>query len=195
MCPRLKRFLLAGATLLSCTAAAQTGPDAPRTDGGESRREQQRQQPIQIEADRAEMTEQSGVSVYSGKVNLTQGDLVMQGERLEVRRESSTGNLTAVLTGSPATLRQPTDAGEMVNAKATRIDYVSAEKSIALQGNAEFVRGRDRVNGQSIRYDANAKKLLASGGGAGGTGPGGGRVQIIIQPDENKASPGARSTP
>src|SRR5687768_5606574 len=133
----LKHSLLAGAGMFAAavalagmfaaaTAAAQTAPDATT---GESRREQQRQQPIQIEADRAEMTEQSGVSVYSGKVNLTQGDLVMQGERLEVRRESSTGNLTATLTGSPATLRQPTDAGEMVNAKASRIDYVSAEKS------------------------------------------------------------------
>ena len=188
-----KRLFLLTAVMATTTAMAQT---APAPDAPSSKISRDSQAPIQIEADRAEMTEQSGISVYSGKVNLTQGDLVMQGERLEVRRESSTGNLTAVLTGTPATLRQPTDAGEMVNAKAARIDYVSAEKSIALQGNAEFVRGRDRVSGQNIRYDANAKKLLASGG-ASGSGSGG-RVQIIIQPDDEKApAPGAssRTTP
>lgn len=190
-----ERFLVAAIGLCAAAlASAQTAPP-PEAASGEARREQQRQQPIQIEADRAEITEQSGVSVYSGKVNLTQGDLVMQGERLEVRRDSATGNLTAVLTGAPATLRQPTDAGEMVNAKASRIDYVSAEQTIALRGDAEFVRGRDRVSGQSIRYDANEKKLLASGG-AGGTG---GRVQIIIQPEDEKQPPapaaGTRTTP
>lgn len=162
------RFLLVLASLVPASALqAQTAATGNA------------QQPIQIEADRAEITEQSGVSVYSGQVSLKQGDLEMQGERLEIRRDSKTGDIQAQLSGSPAVLKQPTEAGEMVNARATRIDYNSRDKSLDLQGNAEYVRGRDRVTGQSIRYDANAKKLLA-------TGPNrqGGRVQIVIEPGQ-----------
>lgn len=173
MRPDLLPLLLLSA-LIAAPAAAQaqtrsTGAQASPT----------RQQPIQIEADRAEITEQSGVSVYSGRVSLKQGDLEMQADRLEIQRDGKTGDIKAVLTGKPATLRQPTETGEMVNARAERIDYNSRDKSLDLQGGAEYVRGRDRVSGQSIRYDANAKKLLASGPGSTG-----GRVQIIIQPEQ-----------
>lgn len=156
---------------------AQTA-DRPAT-GGDARP----QQPIQIEADRAEITQQSGTSIYSGRVNLKQGDLEMQGERLEIQRDSQSGELKAVLTGKPAQLRQPVEGGEVVNARADRINYQSNDKSLDLQGNALYERGRDRVSGQSIRYDANAKKLLASGPNQGG-----GRVQIIIQP-QNQGQP------
>jgi lipopolysaccharide export system protein LptA len=165
MRPELRLFLLSA--LIAAPATAAT-PDSNR------------QQPIQIEADRAEITEQSGVSVYSGRVSLKQGDLEMEGERLEIQRDGKTGDIKAVLTGKPAVLRQPTEAGEMVNARAERINYRSRDKSLDLQGRAEFVRGRDRVSGQSIRYDANAKKLLASGPGSAG-----GRVQIVIQPEQS----------
>jgi lipopolysaccharide export system protein LptA len=158
-------LLLAAAPLLAQTGGTRNTA-APR-------------QPIRIEADRAEITEQTGVSVYSGRVSLKQGDLEMQGERLEIRRDGRSGEIHALLTGKPAVLRQPTETGEMVNARAERIDYRSRDKSLDLQGNAEFVRGRDRVSGQSIRYDANAKKLLASGPGARG-----GRVQIVIEPQQ-----------
>lgn len=161
--------------LLAATGLAGAAP---------ATQEASRPQPIQIEADRAEITEQSGVSLYSGRVSLKQGDLQMEGERLEIRRDSKTGDIQAVLTGKPATLRQPTDTGEMVNARAERINYLSSDKSLDLQGGAEFVRGRDRVSGQSIRYDANAKKILASGPNQSGQ-----RVQIVIQPGESEPAP------
>lgn len=166
MRPELRVFLLG--IMLAPAATAQTAATNA-------------EQPIQIEADRAEITEQTGVSVYSGNVNLTQGDLEMEAERLEIRREGGNGDIYALLTGSPARLRQPTEGGETVKATAQRIEYRSGDRSINLQGNAEFVRGRDRVSGQSIRYDANARKLQASGPGTDG-----GRVQIIIQPGENR---------
>jgi lipopolysaccharide export system protein LptA len=171
MCPDLRSsllilpLLLAGIGSASAAPAAGTPPSAP----------------IQIEADRAEIAERSGVSVYSGRVSLRQGDLEMEGDRLEIRRDGNTGSIHALLSGKPALLRQPTDTGEMVNARANRIDYRSRDRSLDLQGNAEFVRGRDRVSGQSIRYDANAKKLLATGPSRSG-----GRVQITIQPESQQ---------
>ena len=165
MRPDFRQLMLVMPLLLTVPVHGAAEPAAPA--------------PIQIEADRAEITEQSGVSVYSGRVSLKQGDLEMEGERLEIRRDRKTGDILAVLSGKPAVLRQPTDTGEMVNARAERIDYNSSSRSLDLQGGAEFVRGRDRVSGQSIRYDANAKKLLATGPSSGG-----GRVQITIQPEQ-----------
>lgn len=157
----------ASLTTATQTPAAKPAPSPP--------------QPIQIEADRAEITEQSGVSLYTGNVNLKQGDLEMQGDRLEIRRDSKTGEINAVLTGKQASLRQPTETGEIVKARADRINYLSRDKSLDLQGTAEFERGRDRISGQSIRYDANAKKILASGPNQAGK-----RVQIIIQPGQTE---------
>ncbi len=174
-------LLLLSALIAAPTVAAQTAAPAANTG---TKTTPTRQQPIQIEADRAEITEQSGISIYSGRVSLKQGDLEMLGDRLEIRRDGKTGDIQSVLTGKPATLRQPTETGEMVNARAERINYQSRDKSLDLQGGAEFVRGRDRVSGQSIRYDANAKKLLASGPGRGGE-----RVQIIIQPGQTEQTP------
>jgi lipopolysaccharide export system protein LptA len=167
MSPEFRVLLLSLTLVLAATGAVAAAPATRNA-----------QQPIQIEADRAEITEQSGVSVYSGRVNLRQGDLAMEGERLEIRRDGNSGEIHALLTGSPAILTQPTDTGEMVNARAQRIDYRSRDRSIDLQGNAEFIRGRDRVSGQNIRYDAGARKLQATGPGSGN-----GRVQIIIQPE------------
>jgi lipopolysaccharide export system protein LptA len=161
-------------------ALAQTGTATPPAGNSAARNTSTApRQPIRIEADRAEITDQTGVSVYSGRVSLRQGDLEMEGERLEIRRDGASGEIHAVLSGKPAVLRQPTETGEMVNARAERIDYRSRDKSLDLQGSAEFVRGRDRVSGQSIRYDANARKLLASGPNSGG-----GRVQIVIEPQQ-----------
>jgi lipopolysaccharide export system protein LptA len=174
----LVRRLLLPLLLAAGGALAQTGTATPPASDGAARSTTPRQ-PIRIEADRAEITDQTGVSVYSGRVSLRQGDLEMEGERLEIRRDGASGEIHAVLSGKPAVLRQPTETGEMVNARAERIDYRSRDKSLDLQGSAEFVRGRDRVSGQSIRYDANARKLLASGPNSGG-----GRVQIVIEPQQ-----------
>jgi lipopolysaccharide export system protein LptA len=176
--------LLMSVTGAALAAPAATAPGGTAVPAGKAPQNTNRQQPIQIEADRAEITEQSGVSVYSGRVSLRQGDLQMEGDRLEIRRDGKTGDIQAALIGKPAVLRQPTDAGEMVNAKAERINYQSHDRSLDLQGGAEFVRGRDRVTGQSIRYDANAKKILASGPKSAG-----GRVQIVIQPGEREQTP------
>ncbi|MGH8454876.1 MAG: lipopolysaccharide transport periplasmic protein LptA [Nevskiales bacterium] len=178
MRPDFRLPLLLSALIAAPVSAAPVATPAASTG---AKTAPARQQPIQIEADRAEITEQSGVSVYSGRVSLKQGDLEMEGERLEIQRDGKTGDIKAVLTGKPATLRQPTEAREMVNARANRIDYNSRDKSLDLQGSAEYVRGRDRVSGQSIRYDAAAKKLLASGPNNAG-----GRVQIIIQPTQSR---------
>ncbi len=179
----LAQCLLLPLLLATGDALAQTAATTPPASDGAARSTAPRQ-PIRIEADRAEITDQSGVSVYSGRVSLKQGDLEMEGERLEIRRDGGSGEIHAVLSGKPAVLRQPSATGEMVNARAERIDYRSRDKSLDLQGNAEFVRGRDRVSGQNIRYDANARKLLASGPNAGG-----GRVQIVIEPQPQGSGP------
>lgn len=180
MRPKLILALLMTVLIAAPIAAAPVTAPAGNTSANRNAR----QQPIQIEADRAEITEQSGVSVYSGSVTLKQGDLEMAGDRLEIRRDSETGNILALLSGKPAVLNQPTETGEMVKASANRIDYNSSNKSLDLQGNAQYARGRDRVSGQNIRYDANAKKLLATGPNREGE-----RVQIIIQSDQTESAP------
>src|SRR5438105_6850972 len=46
-----------------------------------------RDKPIQLEADRVTVDDVKQISVFSGNVVLTQGSMVIRGERLEVRQD------------------------------------------------------------------------------------------------------------
>jgi lipopolysaccharide export system protein LptA len=164
--------------ILPATLAAQTAPPS----GTPSRpapapQASAKQAPIRIEADRAELTERGGASVYTGNVKIKQGDLEMEGERLQLERGQS-GEVTATLTGSPARAQQPGAEG-LIKGQAQRIDYVSKDKTMVLQGNAEVLRGKDRIQSEKIRYDTATQRIIADGNGKSGD-----RVQITIDPDK-----------
>ncbi|MCA1804165.1 MAG: hypothetical protein LC646_02110 [Xanthomonadaceae bacterium] len=61
-----------------------------------------REQPMYIESDQAELDDQKGISIYIGNVRVTQGTLVLTGEHMTVYQDGA--NLDRViLLGKPAT--------------------------------------------------------------------------------------------
>ena len=136
-----------------------------------------RDDPINIEADSAELKE--NFSVYTGQVRLTQGGMVLQGDRLVVRKQGK-GNFSLSLSGHPASIYQPPENSgeEAIRGRANKIDYASGQEILELRGGASIDRGGEKIAGESIRYNVKQRRTLVNNSGGGS----GGRVKITLQP-------------
>lgn len=137
-----------------------------------------REQPMYVEADRADIDDKRGVSVYRGNVKITQGTLILTAAELTVH--SKDGDIVkAVAVGKPATYRQRPDGKEQdVEAEALRMEYYGSDQKIILIDQAEVRQGGDTFRSQRIHYDI-AKDVVNAGATAGSPGD---RVRITIQP-------------
>ncbi|MEX0606397.1 MAG: LptA/OstA family protein, partial [Halofilum sp. (in: g-proteobacteria)] len=80
--------------------------------------------------------------------------------------------------GERAAIRQRTESGEIVHARARHIDYDATAGVAVLTEEAEVERGDDRFTATRIEYRLDGGRIEASGGEDGG------RVHIRIQPSE-----------
>ena len=142
--------------------------------------------PIDIEADRAEVSQKTGVSTYTGNVVLTRGPLRLSGSRLTVSR-SEDGEIRAELEGEPVQIRREPDAGEgaAITGRANRLTYRAAEAVLELNGSAVLNRDGDAVRGDRIRHFLDGGRTEAMRGDDE-------RVRITIQP-ETAAGAGVES--
>ncbi len=143
--------------------------------------EADRQQPISIKAERVSIDERRGVSTYSGAVEMRQGSLTLEAERVEVRRKGeSLESLHA--EGQPARFSQlPEGRSEKVMGEARRIDYITTEGLVRLRGGALLRQDGDRFSGEQIDYDLGRDHIQAEGGE-------GGRVEVLFLPPQKKES-------
>lgn len=139
--------------------------------------------PVQIEANQAQLNDKTGISVYTGDVKITRGELVLTGSRLVITRQENRSDYIADLTGSPAHLNQGvTDQVEQpITGSAHEIRYLTADQVVTLKGDAVLHRQNDLLRGDTIRYDVQTDKIIANGQGAGN-----GRVRIIIHPKKKE---------
>lgn len=159
-------FVLA-ATLVSLAAAAET-----RLRG-----------PIKITSQRAEL-EHREYALYRGNVRLVSEDIVLTGERLELRQPGK-GQFEARLTGAPARLNHPgNDRGPPVSASAAQIVYDTRTATVDLSGGVQLERGTDQLSSANVRYNLAARRISASGSGDG-------QVHLTITPprEDDKLPP------
>ncbi len=175
-------------TAVSCLLALAAGlslPGAALALGNDSN------QPIQLEADRAELNEGSGTGVYRGNVVLTQGTIQLRASRLDVKT-GKRGLQQAVATGSPVRFRQqPAGDQAEITAEASRVEYQGSSGRLLLLGNARVQQGRNSFSGERIEYDLRSETVLASGGSDSKPG----RVQMIIAPPAVETPAPAPETP
>lgn len=141
-------------------------------------RESDRSQPTTIEANRAEIDRPDGVQRYFGDVVLEQGTLRITGDEMMLRAPGGTVEFAETL-GQPATTRQETDTGEIVNAEARNIEYHATEQLVILKGDAIVTRGGERFTAGQIRYQTDTGRVVAGPG----EGEQGERVRIRIEPE------------
>jgi len=152
-----------------------------------------RQQPVNIESDRMTVDDRNKVHVFEGNVILTQGSLLLKGDKLVVTQDAA-GFQNGVATasgGKLATFRQKREATkEYVDGEAERIEYDSRNEKARLFNRARVTSGGDEVRGAYIEYDAITENYLATN--APGSKPASGgdaRVRAVIQPKSENKSP------
>ena len=153
-----------------------------------------RSQPINVNADHQEATlGDNGVVTLTGHVAISQGSLVIHGDKA-IGYENSDGEWDhAVVTGSPATFQQKLDSGSMVNGSGATIDYRVAENTVVLTGNATVVQqGRGQFHGAKLTYNTDSGMMIGEGGA-------GGQVHMTFQPKPvtgaKPAAPATSATP
>jgi lipopolysaccharide export system protein LptA len=146
-----------------------------------------RNEPIQIEADKATLDEQ-GNSIYEGNIYLHQGTLQLRGSKMTLTLNNRRIDRIRV-EGHPATFSQrPDGADSDQQAEAGHIEYLTANRRLLLQGNAA-IRQAGREEFRSDRIELNLRDNTVQAGGEGA----GNRVHITLQP-EKPAAPAADDT-
>lgn len=137
-----------------------------------------RQQPIHISADRASINERTGLTVYTGNVEIVQGSMVIRGARVELHRDD-TGVQRIIATGQPAEFQQqPRHDQPLTKAYGERMDYRVAQQEVTITESARVDQGRDTFTGERIVYNMNKAVVNAFGSDQ----ESGQRVQMVIQP-------------
>ncbi|SCZ50612.1 lipopolysaccharide transport periplasmic protein LptA [Thiohalomonas denitrificans] len=134
-----------------------------------------REQPIHIRAASVEINEKTGVSVYTGDVNVTQGSMELTAEELIVHYRN--GEVSRMESkGQPATFRQqPDGALHEVRGEALRIEYDADAEKAYLVGQGHLWRGNDEFLGERIVFDTLENTVHATSGDDD-------RVHAVIQP-------------
>ncbi len=143
-----------------------------------------RDKPVNLEADRVTVDDVKQVATFEGNVVLTQGTLVIRGNRMVVRQDAE-GFKTGIAYGNLASFRQKREGfDEYIEGYAERIEYDSKAEKLQMFNRAYIKRGNDDVSGNYISYDAATEFFRVIGGGKQAATPANpeGRVRAVIQP-------------
>jgi lipopolysaccharide export system protein LptA len=148
-----------------------------------------RNQPIDIEADHAELDDANGITQYKGKAILTQGTLRIEGDIITFYYDTNKQLTKAVAQGDLATYQQVQKPGEApVRARALQMEYHAKAQKIYLLGQGHVWQNGDEFSGNKIEYDINKNVVNANSAPVevAGEKQESGRVHIIIQPPGSK---------
>ncbi len=163
--------------------------------------------PMNVEADALRYDDARQTNVFTGRVVVTKGTIVLRGARLEARQDPEGFQYGVVVAepGARAFFRQKREGvDEFIEGEAERIEYDSKSDTVRFFRRAEMRRYRgatlnDTVSGDTIVYDNVAEVFTVDGGNAPGSGQVGNRVRAMLTPnraaDGGPATPTAASTP
>jgi len=139
-------------------------------------------QPIHITADKALRDEVEGVTIYSGNVELVQGSMELDAEKLTIYHNSDTAD-EIIAEGDPAKMRQQPELDKgIVHAHARVITYFKNEERVHLQTDARIEQEGAVVDGDAIDYFI-AKQLITAESDESKEDN---RVEVLIPPSEKK---------
>jgi lipopolysaccharide export system protein LptA len=140
-------------------------------------------QPIEIEADTADLDDEKGISIYRGNVVTIQGSVRMTGDIMTVY--FTDGELDTLIM----------DGSEIYDeAEALRMEYYELKSLVILIDKASFKQEGLSFSGNRIEYDTEHSKVKARGsikqqsgaGDSSASGTSGERVKIILKPKKKK---------
>ena len=141
-----------------------------------------------IDADALRHDDLKQITVFTGKVTVTKGTILMRGARIEIRQDGQ-GNQFGILTPEPGQLvffRQKRDGlDEFMEGEGERIEYDSATDTVRILRRGELRRligtkVADEISGNLIVYN-NTTEVFTVDGQPGDPGRGG-RVRAVLAP-------------
>ncbi|PVY57262.1 lipopolysaccharide export system protein LptA [Simplicispira sp. 125] len=165
--------------------------------GGAQAEKADRSKPMNIEADALRHDDLKQTSVFTGRVVMTKGSIVLRGARLEVRQDAD-GYQAGVVTadaGRRAFFRQRRDGApgapeEFIEGEGEVIEYDGRSDTVRFVRNAELRRLRgavvnDAITGAVIVYNNQTDVFTVDGQKTTGDNPAsGGRVRAVLSPKE-----------
>lgn len=158
-------------------------------------------QPMNIEADQLRHDELKQTSVFTGKVVVTKGSIVLRGTRLEVHQDAD-GYQSGTVTGGNgkrAFFRQKRDTApgapdEFIEGEAQTIVYNGKADSVRFVTQAELRRFRggvlsDGITGDVIVYNNLTDVFTVDGRNTGKPGDAAGRVRAVLAPRDAAPPP------
>lgn len=144
-----------------------------------------RDKPINLESDTVDINDLTKVSVYQGKVRLSQGSLLITSDKLVVEQDDN-GLSKSTATGNPSYFKQKREGvDDIIEGWAARIVYDARSEKVEMYTQARIKRGQDEVRGNTIIYEGRTESYRVIGGqGAATEYNPKGRVRAVIQPKQ-----------
>ena len=162
-----------------------------------------RNKPMNVESDALRYDEAKQASVFTGRVVLTKGTIVIRGEKIDVRQDAD-GNQFGLVIAEPGKLaffRQKREAlDEFIEGEGQTIEYDGRADTVKFISKAQLRRYRgatlaDELTGAVIVYNNTTDVFNIEGSMAPSPlGAGSGRVRAVLTPTPEAESPN-RSKP
>lgn len=157
-----------------------------------------RNKPMNVEADSLRYDDAKQLNIFSGRVVLTKGSIIMRGARIEVRQDAS-GHQYGVITAEPGKLaffRQKREGlDEYIEGEGETIEYDGQADTVKFLKNAQLRRYRgatlaDELTGGVVVYN-NTTDVFSVDGAQAKAKPGvpADRVRAVLSPKQNPAAP------
>jgi lipopolysaccharide export system protein LptA len=156
-----------------------------------------RAKPMNVEADNLRYDDLKQASVFTGRVVLTKGTIVIRGARVDVRQDPD-GYQYGVVTAEPGKLafyRQKREGvDEFIEGEGETIEYDGKADRVKFIKRAEMRRYRgatlaDEMAGSLIVYDNTTDVFSVDGGPASSAV--GGRIRAVLAPRPGASAPAA----
>jgi len=159
-----------------------------------------RNKPMNVEADALRYDDAKKTSVFTGRVVLTKGSILIRGARIEVRQDPD-GYQYGLVTAEPgklASFRQKREGlDEYIDGQGESIEYDSRADTVKFNKQAQLRRYlgatlNDEMSGGVIVYNNSTDVFTVDGGVAqGAPSATGGRVRAMLTPKPNAAAAAA----
>lgn len=139
--------------------------------------------PIEISADKLEVSKDENSAVFQGNVAATQGDMSLTADRLNVlyredgENDSAESPFKRIDARGNVAIKSPSETGY-----GDWAVYDVDAKIITVGGNVKLVRGDNIISGNRLVLDLNTGQSKIEGGGNGG------RVRAVLKPRKKKSS-------
>jgi lipopolysaccharide export system protein LptA len=150
-----------------------------------------RDKPMNVQADALRYDEQKQTSVFSGRVVLTKGSILIRGARIDVRQDAQ-GHQFGLVSADPgqvAFFRQKREGlDEFIEGEGESIEYDGRADTVRFDNNARLRRYRgatlnDEFSGHVIVYNNSTEVFTIDGSPANaGSSTPAGRVRAILTP-------------